>query len=182
MTDISIPGDIDTETKKHFQRLLQNLLLEDNPAELAKRINHLLSENAEVLEIYLAKAEGDLMTIEEEDLSEDKRALLQVLHSFDRPVTATEVAESVESDFPEFAEQHGSLTYRSHVSSKLSELVDENLLGKIRFGNTVHYGAPKEAVRSWMKDHGNPQSPAIDDIAEDTGLSLPVVHSLIEEF
>lgn len=182
MTDISIPGDIDTETKKRFQRLLQNLLLEDNPAELTKRINHLLAENAEVLEIYLAKAEGDLMTIEEQDLSEDKQALLQVLHSFDRPVTATEVAKCVESDFPEFAEQHGSLTYRSHVSSKLSELVDVNLLGKIRFGNTVHYGAPKEAVRSWMKDHGNPQSPPIDEIAEDTGLSLPVVHSLIEEF
>ncbi|MBU4075301.1 MAG: BlaI/MecI/CopY family transcriptional regulator [Euryarchaeota archaeon] len=109
------------------------------------------------------------------ELTEAEDAVMHFVVDAKRPLTTTEVSESIGNDFP-------SLKYRTHTSAALNSLVSKGILGKYKDGYSFYFTTPREAVMVKLKkreEEPGKCSPA--EIAKETGMPLGTVLNVIEE-
>jgi hypothetical protein len=166
---------------KVYERLINNLELEEDGEEIATLINDLLAaDEADLLKLHLAEAEADLQAAAQEvELTPREEAADRVVSEHGEPLSAGDLVDLVENEYDEVGEQFQSLRHRSHASDILNRLVEKGLLGKIRHRGSVYYVDPEEAVRNWFKRHGDPEEFVATELAEETGLPLPAVKDIL---
>ncbi len=109
------------------------------------------------------------------ELTESEDAVMRFVVDAKRPLTTTEVSESIGKDFP-------SLKYRTHTSAALNSLVSKGILGKYKDGYSFYFTSPREAVIVRLKERGEePGKCSLVEIAKDTGMPLGTVLNVIEE-
>jgi hypothetical protein len=175
------------DADKEYQRLVNNLELEEDGAVLARYINQILTnDNSDLLKLYLTQAHQETERLRATPkLSDKESAVLQVVTDASDPLTAGDVADRIETDYPDYAEAYKSLTHRTHVSKTLNRLVAKAKLGKLRHKKTVFFVTPKEAVRHWKQRHGYETEISVDkiteELVEETGLPVGTAQQLLKE-
>lgn len=109
------------------------------------------------------------------ELTDAEVAVMSFVVDAKRPLTTTEVSESIGKDFP-------SLKYRTHSSAALNSLVSKGILGKYKDGYSYYFTTPREAVVVRLKKRGEePGKCSLVEIAKETGMPLGIVLNVIEE-
>jgi Fe2+ or Zn2+ uptake regulation protein len=109
------------------------------------------------------------------ELTDSEDAIMRFVVDAKRPLTTTEVSESIGKDFP-------SLKYRTHTSAALNFLVSKGILGKYKDGYSYYFTNPREAVMVKLKKREEePGRCSPVEIAKETGMPLGTVLNVIEE-
>ncbi len=84
------------------------------------------------------------------ELTNAERALYDVISTVDTPQTASEIKKLIERENEDLIDQYNSFTNRGWISSKLSNLAKQGLIGKYRAGREVKYtNDVSTAIRNW---------------------------------
>ncbi len=109
------------------------------------------------------------------ELTDAEDAVMRFVVDAKRPLTTTEVSESIGKDFP-------SMKYRTHSSAALNSLVSKGILGKYKEGYSYYFTTPREAVIVRLKKREEePGKCSLVEIAKETGMPLGTVLNVIEE-
>ncbi len=156
-----------------------NALLRTDEAgeELASLLSELLfdTRRRNVLLVKLNEIRKEISTLREARLTRAEEMLRNIALGARKPLTAQEITAKVGDEFR-------SLKHTSHASVVLNSLVGKGILGKFKFGYNYQFTSPKEAVNEQLKRRDEiPQECSPAEIAEETGMPLPVVLDAIEE-
>jgi len=156
-----------------------NALLRTDEAgeELASLLSELLfnTQRRNLLLIKLNEIRKEMATLRDVRLTRAEEMLRSIVLDARKPLTAPEITAKVGDEFR-------SLKHTSHASVVLNSLVGKGILGKFKFGYNYHFTSPKEAVNEQLKRRDEiPQECSSAEIAEETGMPLPVVLDAIEE-
>ncbi|MFA4957029.1 MAG: BlaI/MecI/CopY family transcriptional regulator [Candidatus Methanoperedens sp.] len=154
------------------------LELDEGGEEIAEKIVGLLVDDGKrnLFVTRLGEIASQLREMDTKpELTDAEEAVIRFVVDAKRPVTTTEVAESIGKDFP-------SLKYRTHTSAALNSLVSKGILGKYKDGYSYYFTTPREAVTVRLKKRGEEQEKcSVVDIAKETGMPLGTVLNVIEE-
>jgi hypothetical protein len=182
---------------------LQESLLEalrENPEELRQALSRL---GYDVGDVEMPESNNDWTVISDEqasgstqaedpakdeklsDLTNAERALYDVISTVDTPQTASEIKDLIERENADLIDQYNSFTNRGWISSKLSHLAKQGLVGKYRAGREVKYTNDiSTAIRNWAMNEDisimdlSVQSDSAQ-IAADTGMNNDAVATTI---
>lgn len=109
------------------------------------------------------------------ELTDGEDAVMRFVVDAKRPLTTTEVAESIGQKFP-------SLKYRTHTSTVLNSLVSKGIIGKYKDGYSYYFTSSREAVMVRLKRREEElENCSLVEIAKETGMPLGTVLNVIEE-
>lgn len=157
-----------------------NALLRTDEAgeELAGLLNELLidARKRNVLLVKLDEMRKEMLTLSlEVKLTRSEEVIKSIVLGGRKPLTAQEVAARVD-------DEHRSLKHATHASAVLNSLVSRGILGKFKLGHNYYFTSPMEAVIEQLKRRGEtPEECSPAEIADGTGMPLPVVLDAIEE-
>ncbi len=154
------------------------LELDDGGEEMAEIIAGMLVDDRKrnLFVTKLVEIESQLQGMDAKpELTDAEDAVMRFVVDAKRPLTTTQVSESVGKDFP-------SIKYRTHSSAALNFLVSKGILGKYKEGYSYYFTTPREAVIVRLKKRGEePGKCSLVEIAKETGMPLGTVLNVIEE-